>query len=166
MSWRTLLLCSGLGILICSLPTSPLNGPRRLYGTANDRSCQVCHPGATNNLSESVHRLFLVNPAIAEQACTVCHGDLTEHRASARREEGGIAPVPLVEAASCNACHLNQSWPISTGAHSQTPASSISESMRLSRFPEQQSGFDGQECGLWAIGSSAALDPRIDTART
>ncbi len=75
MSWRTLLLCSGLGILICSLPTSPLNGPRRLYGTANDRSCQVCHPGATNNLRESIHRTFLVNPATSEQACTICHGD-------------------------------------------------------------------------------------------
>ena len=100
MSWRTLLLCGGLGILTCSLPTPPLYGPRPLYGSANDRSCQVCHPGATSNLRESVHRTFLVNPATAEQACTVCHGDLTEHRASARRPEGEISPVPPVDTAS------------------------------------------------------------------
>ncbi len=151
MSGRTLLLCSGFGILICSLPTPLLESPRPLYGTANDRSCQVCHPGSTNGLRASVHGVLLELPDTAEQACTVCHGDLTEHRAIARSAVAPIPAVPAVEIEACNACHDGEDWPTSLGAHPWPGAAVHREhGAPISRLPEQGTGLDWS--GLLTLG--------------
>ena len=106
MNCRTLLLSGGLGMFIVSLSTPLLHDPPRLHGSVNDRACQICHPGSTDGLQASVHAVLLTSPETAEQACSVCHGDLLAHRA-----DPGV-PVPAVPASACAACHDDQELPM------------------------------------------------------
>jgi hypothetical protein len=150
VSGRTLLLWSGgLGILIGSLSTPLLESPPALHGAVNDRACQICHPGPTRGLRASVHGTLIQQPETAELACTVCHGDLTEHRARDRSGDRQKAPVPAVQAATCLVCHREQDWPPTLGAHPWTRTPPGTEVPR-SVLPDQQTGFDWS--GLWTVG--------------
>lgn len=115
-----------------------------------DAACMVCHPGPTRGLRQSAHKSLLASADFAERACTVCHGDLTEHVAyQVRPFEHEFVPVPAVDQARCDSCHSDADYLTSAGAHPlgvvrapELPPDPVGARIRELEIQEQEPGLD------------------------
>lgn len=125
-------------------------------------TCVVCHPGALDGLRVSVHAALLARAELPDRACVACHGEAATHVASARRPEAELVRPEPVAAATCRACHAEESWDASLAAHRWVRSEAIARSELIGEpavappvlpEPEGVASFDWS--GLLAVGYRA-----------
>ena len=98
MKWRwTLATTAALtAAQFVSPPDRPATAP---IMPGDDRTCAVCHPGAVRGLRQSVHGKLWIDETTRGTACSVCHGDLSDHvqaqRHPGQRHPGQGNPAPV-----------------------------------------------------------------------